>query len=295
MRTRRGTIVDTLRDRIIIPVTNPGGAIDGFIGRDTSGNPRAPKYRNPTRTATFDKRTLLDRPTHHPVGADATVVVVEGPLDALSIAAAAARTGQSAALVPCTASGVTVSDAQAAAVTDLTAGQLVIALDGDQAGAEGTLRWIAALALDHHRAASLTRLPDGLDPADWLARTGDLGLDAFHHTSTGAGTRSLVAPRQAGRELVQLSLSQARDPVRDTVAFLLPLASQLRSTQAAELLRQAEDEMTRSGWNPHGVFSRRLREEAVIRLRHGLRPSAHTAVAPDSFRAQDLSPVLSWP
>jgi DNA primase len=225
------------------------------------------------------------------------VVVVEGPLDALSIAAAAARTGQSAALVPCTASGVTVSDAQAAAVTDLTAGQLVIALDGDQAGAEGTLRWIAALALDHHRAACVTRLPDGLDPADWLARAGDLGLDAFHDnvTATGTGTRSLVAPRQAGRELVQLSLSQARDPVRDTVAFLLPLATQLKPVAAAELLRQAEDEMTRSGWNPHGVFSRHLREEAVTRLRHGLGSHAPTAVAPDSFRAHDLSPVLSRP
>jgi DNA primase len=291
MRTRHGSIVDTLRDRIIIPVTNPAGTIDGFIGRDTSGDPRAPKYRNPTRTSTFDKRTVLYRPTHHQVGADAAVIVVEGPLDALSIAAAAARTGQSAALVPCTASGVAVSDAQAAAVTRLSAGQVEIALDADRAGAEGTLRWIAALAMDHHRAASVTRLPDGLDPADWLARTGDPGLDAFHHTPT----RSLVAPRQAGRELVQLSLSHARDPVRDTVACLLPLACQLKPVAAAELLRQAEDEMTRSGWNPHEVFSRCLREEAVGRLRHGLGPQGHTAATSDAFRAQELSPVLSRP
>lgn len=267
LRTRHGNIVDALRDRIIVPVTDPTGRINGFIGRDTSGDPRAPKYRNPTRTATFDKSTAHYRPSHHRVDLDGTVVVVEGVLDALAIAAAAARTGQTAAIAPCTANGVAVSDAQAAAVAQLHPGAIVIALDGDQAGAEGTLRWLARLALTH-RPAAVTRLPENLDPAEWLVRTGDPGLDAFHPTNPSLG--GATAPRQAGRELVQLSLPHAKDPVRDTVALLLPLAARLRPSAAAELLRQSEDEMTRSGWNPHGVFSRRLREEVLSTLRHHL-------------------------
>ena len=91
--TRRGTLIDTLRDRLIVPVTDPDGRISGFVGRDTSGTIAAPKYRNPTRTAVFDKSTALYQPTSA-TRRDATVVVVEGPLDALAITAAAATAGR---------------------------------------------------------------------------------------------------------------------------------------------------------------------------------------------------------
>ena len=61
-RTRDDRLIDTLRDRIIVPVLDADHRIRGFIGRDISGNPRAPKYRNPTHTPTFDK-------SQHPVPA----------------------------------------------------------------------------------------------------------------------------------------------------------------------------------------------------------------------------------
>src|SRR5665647_1986538 len=63
-RSRTGELIDTYRGRLIVPVLAQGGGIDGFIGRDTTSDPRAPKYRNPTRTPTFDKSTALYRPTH---------------------------------------------------------------------------------------------------------------------------------------------------------------------------------------------------------------------------------------
>ncbi len=75
--TRRGTLIDARRGRLVVPVTRPDGRIDGFIGRDTTGDPRAPKYRNPTRTPTFDKSTMLYTPTGR-VPRDAT-----GPVTAL--------------------------------------------------------------------------------------------------------------------------------------------------------------------------------------------------------------------
>ena len=118
------------------------GRISGFIGRDLTGDPRAPKYRNPTRTPTFDKSTALYRPTQHALVPDATVVVVEGAIDALAIAAAAAQGDQSTQFAACTTSGVTVSPAQVALVLALHQRPPVIALDGDTAGAEGTLRWV---------------------------------------------------------------------------------------------------------------------------------------------------------
>jgi DNA primase len=87
--TRSGRIIDTLLDRLVFPVTDPAGRIEGFIARDITGDPRAPKYRNPTGTPTFEKSATLYRPTHHRLDAHASVVVVEGVLDVLAIAAVA--------------------------------------------------------------------------------------------------------------------------------------------------------------------------------------------------------------
>ncbi len=158
--SRQGRLIDTLRDRLIIPVTHPDGRITGFVGRDTSSNPRAPKYRNPTRTVTFDKSDCLYRPTHHCVP-DAAVVIVEGALDALAITAAASRPRLIQQISPCATLGVSVTPAQAHRALHLSSEPVVIALDGDHAGADGTLRWVDALCRQAGQLALVTRLPDG--------------------------------------------------------------------------------------------------------------------------------------
>ncbi len=146
--TRASRLVDALRERLIIPVTDEQGRIHGFIGRDLSEDPRAPKYLNPTRTATFDKSSVVHRPTHHELSTTANIVVVEGALDALAIAAAAARAGRSADFAPCTTSGVAVTSIQAARVVELAGDRPpIIALDGDDAGAEGTTRWLTRICV----------------------------------------------------------------------------------------------------------------------------------------------------
>jgi len=114
--SRNGELIDTYRGRLIVPVQRDRGRIDGFIGRDITGDPRAPKYRNPTRTPTFDKSRALYRPTHQGLDRDANVVVIEGAIDALAIASTAARGGELSIFAPATTSGVTVSGVQARAV-----------------------------------------------------------------------------------------------------------------------------------------------------------------------------------
>ena len=260
--TRAGRLIDTLRNRLIFPVTDPAGRIAGFIGRDMTGDPRAPKYRNPTHTPTFEKSAALYRPTHHHLDADASVVVVEGVLDALAIAAAAARRGQMGRFAPCSASGVTVSDAQAEVVLSLHKRPVVIALDGDTAGSEGTNRWLGKICLQRGRLALTSRLPANLDPAEWLQAHGDSGLTAFDRSHCLDPQATQVTPHLPGRELVALALASGRVPVQQAVSVLLPLAMKLPPQAAAELLNQAQSEMTREGWNPNGVFSQRLRDSA---------------------------------
>jgi DNA primase len=62
----------------------------------------------------------------------ARAVVVEGPLDVLALAAAAATTGLP--MLACSTPGVSVSMSQARAVSALTRRPVVLALEGDAAG-----------------------------------------------------------------------------------------------------------------------------------------------------------------
>jgi DNA primase len=175
--TRRGTLIDTLRDRLILPIRDHDGDLTGFVGRDTAGNPRAPKYRNPTHTPTFEKATAVYTPRSGPWAR--TTVVVEGPLDALAIAASSAMANRPGAITAVSALGTAATAAQVDHVATHAPGHIVIALDGDTAGVEGTKRWVDAVCRSHRRPALVTQLPDGLDPADWLALHGPEGLAAF--------------------------------------------------------------------------------------------------------------------
>jgi len=261
--TRSGRVVDTYRGRIIVPVTNSASRINGFVGRDVTGDDRAPKYRNPTRTSTFNKSTILYRPTHQRLAADANVVIVEGVLDALAIAASAARRGKMDHFAPCTTSGVTASHEQVCRVLALHGRPPVIALDGDQAGAEGTGRWLSGLCLENGRPALVTTLPAGTDS----------GLTAFDRRGSLRNDDQGVRPSLPGRELVRLLADRHSQPVAAVLASLVPLAAQLPPEPAARLLREAEQEVSRLGWNPNGSFTRAL-TDALPRARAGPQPPA---------------------
>ncbi len=290
-QTRGGRLIDTLRDRIIVPVTDPDPDPDrrirGFIGRDTTGDPRAPKYRNPTRTPTLDKAQVLYRPTHHTLNPAGTVVIVEGVLDALALAASAAAAGRTADFVPLTASGVAVTAVQAAQVLARSGNaHLVIALDADPAGTEGTNRWLTELVGQRHRIAYVTHLPDGLDPADWIRRHGTPGLHAFSNSATPRPV-GFITPTLPGRELARIAIDGSGDgrgdPVSRARQLLAPLINQISPAAARQLLDQAEREMTRQGWNANGAFSTALRRYP------GTRPAYAGSARPLDLSRQDPS------
>ena len=60
---------------------------------------------NPPRTAVYDKSTDLYRPSKSRLAPDGQVVAVEGVIDALAIAAAAAQAGYSSKFAPLCESG----------------------------------------------------------------------------------------------------------------------------------------------------------------------------------------------
>ncbi len=178
-RPGTGRLLEFYRQRVLVPVRNDEGAICGLIGRNV-GDPRFPKYVNPTRTLTYDKSVDLYRPLPAPTHPDGRVIVVEGTLDAMAIAIAAIRSGQADRFCPVTQSGKELSEAQLTAVLALHPNPPVISFDGDAAGRSSNER-IAHAASDRGETVTVVTLPDGHDPASWLAEQGDAGLALWSH------------------------------------------------------------------------------------------------------------------
>jgi len=116
--------------RIVFPIRTPDGRLVGHIGRAVLPDTE-PRYR-------FQKglRKGLLLLNEHAVSHSSPLVVVEGPFDALAVSQAGVI--NVVALLGCQASGH-----QLAALAGYTT--VLILLDGDEPGQEGTARIVAAL------------------------------------------------------------------------------------------------------------------------------------------------------
>lgn len=216
-RRRDGTVVDFFRARVLVPVTDERGHVTGIIGR--AATDRGPKYLNQALTHTYDKHLALYRPATAALDPDGNVIVVEGTLDALAIAARAASAGLSAKYAPVSASGVRLSDEQFDAILNLHPKAPVLAADGDQAGRDANLEWAARIA-HRHRESVVTSWPEGHDPASWLVGHQDDGLAAVTRKGCLDASANDLRPRHCGAILTQGALDHLPDaPAERTQAL----------------------------------------------------------------------------
>jgi DNA primase len=183
-RSSRGTLIDVFRDRVIFPIHDHAGQVAGFIGRDLSGAPAAPKYVNTRETPLFSKGTLLYG-LHEARATSPQAcrpVLVEGPLDVLALTARAQVTGD-ADLLPVATCGTAVTPTQARLIVETAATYnvpVVVAMDGDSAGRSATLT--AGEQLRRHGLDVLVAvLPNGTDPAEYTANP-DRSLNVFRQS-----------------------------------------------------------------------------------------------------------------
>ncbi|MGH9065065.1 MAG: toprim domain-containing protein [Acidimicrobiales bacterium] len=176
-RTPGQRVTDFYSQGVLVPVREPGGRLAGLIDRNI-GDPWFAKYKNPPITHAYDKSINLYLPLPAPAALDGQVVVVEGTFDAMAIAVAAIGAGVDHEFCPVTQSGRELSPAQLEHVLALHAGPPVIGFDGDAPGREANVRLAAAVAARGRRVL-LAMLPDGEDPASWLAARGSAGLAAW--------------------------------------------------------------------------------------------------------------------
>ncbi len=191
-----GRLIDTFRDRLILPIhhTNQNhdkaSQVVGFVGRrnpDTdpleAGSDAAvkagPKYLNTAETVLFSKGEQLYGMTEYAdrLAAGATPVLVEGPIDALAVTLASPDHVGVAPL------GTALTDTQADTLipylhtsTDSGGGPgIIVATDPDLAGQLAAERdyWMLTARGGDPRHATL---PAGLDPADLLRTAGPAAL-----------------------------------------------------------------------------------------------------------------------
>ncbi|WP_337825299.1 toprim domain-containing protein [Amycolatopsis sp. A1MSW2902] len=164
-QSTRGQVIDFFRDRAMVGIRDQDGDIVGFIGRDLSGDERAPKYLNTGSTPAYTKGDHLLGLYEAPDSA--RLARVEGPFDAVAVTAAG--DGQVAGVAPL---GTALTDRQADQLAER--GRIWEMLDADAAGrtaAEKDFWLLAERGVDVRDIP----LPDGLDPAKmWEDKRDDL-------------------------------------------------------------------------------------------------------------------------
>lgn len=170
-RSENGDLYEFFRNRVMFPVEAPGRGVVAFGGRAMDDGP---KYINSPESPIFHKSRVLYHmgPAREAARKERQLVVAEGYMDVIALAAA----GFGNVVAPMgTALTVDQLDAMWGA-----ADEMVIALDGDEAGrraADRTLDLVLPL-LRAGRSIGFALLPDGMDPDDLLRARGPGGMRA---------------------------------------------------------------------------------------------------------------------
>ncbi|MGI9020487.1 MAG: DNA primase [Solirubrobacterales bacterium] len=204
VKNTKGNSYDRFRSRIIFPIRDPRGRVQGFGARAMTPDQK-PKYLNSPEGELYRKsRTLYAIERARPAIAKAgRAVVVEGYTDV--IAAHAAGIGETVAVM---GTAITPEQVQLLAAH---ADEVVLAMDADAAGREAMLR-AQRVAAGKRVRLRVAAMKAGEDPADTLAGKGpgSDAADAFRalvddaddlpvfHVRTLLGDADLSSP--AGRD-----------------------------------------------------------------------------------------------
>ncbi|HLH65418.1 MAG TPA: DNA primase [Solirubrobacteraceae bacterium] len=243
-RSRPGAVYDYFRERIVFPVADARGRVCGFGARRMREDQPGGKYINTPEGELFHKREALFG--IHLARAHAAragrMVLVEGYTDVIALHQAGVRN--------CVGiMGTSFTEQQLGQLQRLVS-VLDLCLDADAAGQEAIVR-AAELAAGRGLALRVVELPQGLDPADILARDGPraarallerpVPFERFHvmrllqsaDTSSAEGRDAALA--QLAPVLGRLPASVLRDELMRTVAGALELSE----ARLAALLRAA--------------------------------------------------------
>ncbi len=235
-RRDRGGVYDRFRDRLMVPLVAPGGAVLGFGARALAPDDE-PKYLNSPESVVYHKGSFLFalEQARRKAEAGGEMIVVEGYFDAIALHQAGL--GHTVAT-----SGTAFTPEQARLLRRLVS-RVAVAYDGDAAGQNAMMRSLGTL-LAEGLDVVVVDLPQGDDP-DTLVKRG--GATAWHdarrraadpvefvqrHVLPGAGAGD---PRERALQAVVALGAGIPDPVR--LRLLLERASEVLAFPEAVLAR----------------------------------------------------------
>jgi len=228
---------DWFRNRLMVPLIAPGGAVLGFGAR--AMGEEQPKYLNSPESTVYQKGRFLFalEQARRAVRADGEMVVVEGYFDAIALHQAGVRNTVAT-------SGTALTADHARALRRLVRG-VALTYDGDAAGQQAMLRSLGVL-LAEGLDVVVVDLPPGDDPDTLVRRAGadgwctvrDSAYDAveFVHrhvlrTATGGD------PRERALQVVVRLLGGVTDTIRHRL--LVERASQVFGVDEGVIARAA--------------------------------------------------------
>jgi hypothetical protein len=189
------TVLDFYRHRYLVPVRDDRRQVIGLIGRYDDDHQAAKDaiYKNPPRSIVYDKTLALYRPSVDPLDPDGQIVVVDGSLDALAIAAVA-QAALPAKYAVVRESGTANSPEQLHKVMAIGGRAHVLTSDGDPTGQGANTKCSTALALCG-REPAVDSCEQGEDPASWLQKLGIARLTPLSRKSCLQGPPDELRPR----------------------------------------------------------------------------------------------------
>jgi DNA primase len=232
-------VYDRFRNRLMVPLVAPGGAVLGFGARALAVEDQ-PKYLNSPETPAYHKGAFLFalEQARRAVAPDGEVIVVEGYFDAIAL--------HQAGLANTVATSGTAFTPDQARLLHRLAPRVALTYDGDRAGREAMMRSLGVLLAEGLDVA-VVDLPAGEDP-DTLMRRGGSGawravreaaadpVEFVHrHVLRAAGPGD---PRERALQAVVDLGAAVGDPVRRRL--LAERAAQVLGFPEATLLRAVE-------------------------------------------------------
>ncbi|HEX5870219.1 MAG TPA: toprim domain-containing protein, partial [Longimicrobium sp.] len=242
---QKGGWMDHFRARIMFPIRDARGRMQGFGGRATRQEQRAKYVNSPDGELFHKSRTLyaIDK-ARGAIAKKGRAVVVEGYTDV--IAAHAAGIGETVAVM-----GTAITPDQVKLLAAHT-GEVVLALDADRAGREAMLR-AQGVAAGKKVRLRVAAMPEGEDPADMLGGEGP-GSSAAERFERLVDEAVDLSVFHVGTLLddADLTTPDGRDRALDEVVPVLKAMAD--SITRDELMREVGE---RLGADP-GLVARRL-------------------------------------
>ena len=209
---------DRFRNRIIFPINEITGRICGFGGRTLGEEgPGQPKYMNSPESPVFNKSSLLYGLYHSKseIGRKQKAVLVEGYMDFIKLYANGIRN-----VVATLGTAFTNDHAR---LLRRFCEEVVVVYDGDTAGIRSAVR-AGEILLEQGISSSICRIPDGLDPDDYLEEHGPESLGELIASAAGVSdfiiddtfARYREKKMSSGESIRFLAdvVSKIKDPVR---------------------------------------------------------------------------------